>query len=146
MKNASGPSSKTVEITREIGRQTRQKRALTAVLEESDQFLSAQQLHAALRQRGESVGLTTVYGQLRSLSEAGLLSVLRTESGELLYRRCESMDHHHHLVCRSCGASTEIQAPELETWAIGVALSHGYKDVTHTFAILGTCPECAATG
>lgn len=136
-------SSKTSEARHEIGRQTRQKRALTAVLEESDQFLSAQQLHAALRQRGESVGLTTVYGQLRTLSEAGVLSVLRTESGELLYRRCEMSDHHHHLVCRVCGASTEVQAPELETWAFGVAISHGYTDVTHTFAILGTCPECA---
>ena len=145
MANTRARAVNTSEITPESGRQTRQKRALTGVLEESDQFLSAQQLHAALRQRGESVGLTTVYGQLRTLSEAGLLCVLRTDSGELLYRRCETSDHHHHLVCRSCGASSEIQAPELETWAIGVADSRGYEDVTHTFAILGTCPECAVT-
>lgn len=127
----------------DAGRQTRQKRALSVLLEESDQFLSAQQLHAELRRRGERVGLTTVYSQLRTLTDAGLLNALRTDSGEILYRHCETSDHHHHLVCRSCGSSIEVQAPDFEIWAEGVATSHGYDDVTHTFAIVGTCPECA---
>jgi Fur family transcriptional regulator, ferric uptake regulator len=125
------------------GRQTRQKRALSAVLEESDQFLSAQQLHAELRDRGERVGLTTVYSQLRTLTDAGLLNVLRTDDGETLFRRCETEDHHHHLVCRTCGATTEVQAPNVEAWATNIASEHGYSDVTHTFAIVGVCPDCA---
>jgi Fur family ferric uptake transcriptional regulator len=125
------------------GRQTRQKRALGAALEASDQFLSAQQLHEELRARGERVGLTTVYSQLRVLADAGLVSVLRTDDGETLYRRCETEDHHHHLVCRSCGATTEVQAPDVEAWATSVASDRGYRDVTHTFAIVGTCPECS---
>jgi Fur family ferric uptake transcriptional regulator len=125
------------------GRQTRQKRALSEVLDESDQFLSAQQLHAELRAKGEPVGLTTVYSQLRALADAGLLNVLRTDDGETLYRRCETEDHHHHLVCRSCGATTEVQAPDVEAWATAVASNHGYAEVTHTFAIVGICPDCA---
>lgn len=125
------------------GRQTRQKLALSRVLEESDQFLSAQQLHATLRAQGKKVGLTTVYSQLRALADAGALSVLRADDGEMLYRRCETEDHHHHLVCRRCGATTEVQAPDVEAWASGVAASHGYLDVAHTIAIVGVCRECA---
>lgn len=126
------------------GRQTRQKRALVAVLEETDQFRSAQQLHASLRARGESVGLTTVYTRLRALAEAGQLSVLRADDGEVLYRRCATDDHHHHLVCRECGATQEVQADEVEAWASAVARKHGYADATHTIAIVGTCRKCAA--
>ena len=125
------------------GRQTRQKLALSRVLEESDQFLSAQQLHAELRAQGKKVGLTTVYSQLRTLTDAGALSVLRDDDGEMLYRRCETEGHHHHLVCRRCGATTEVQAPDVEAWASEVASSRGYRDVAHTIAIVGVCRECA---
>lgn len=125
------------------GRQTRQKRALAAVLEETDQFRSAQQLHAALRARGERVGLTTVYTQLRALADAGQVSVLRSDDGESLYRRCGTDEHHHHLVCRECGATQEVQANEVEAWASAVVRDHGYENATHTIAIVGTCRECA---
>lgn len=125
------------------GRQTRQKLALSKVLEESDQFLSAQQLHAELRAQGEKVGLTTVYSQLRTLADAGLLSAFRADDGEMLYRRCQTEGHHHHLVCRRCGATMEIQAPDVEEWASELAASHGYRDVAHTIAIVGVCRECA---
>lgn len=128
---------------RAAGRSTRQKLALSKVLEESDQFLSAQQLHAELRAQGKKVGLTTVYSQLRTLTDAGVLSVLRADDGEMLYRRCETEDHHHHLVCRRCGATTEVQAPDVEAWASEVAAAHGYRDVSHTIAIVGVCRGCA---
>ena len=41
-------------------RSTKQRSAVSAVLDEADAFLSAQDLHARLRARGESVGLATV--------------------------------------------------------------------------------------
>ena len=113
------------------------------MLEETDQFRSAQQLHAALRARGERVGLTTVYTQLRVLADAGQVSVLRADDGESLYRHCETEDHHHHLVCRECGATEELQAAEVEAWASAAARAHGYEDATHTIAIVGTCRDCA---
>ncbi len=130
-------------MTAPAGRQTRQKRALAAVLDETDQFRSAQQLHAALRARGERVGLTTVYTQLRALADAGQVSVLRADDGESLYRRCATDDHHHHLVCRECGATREVQADEVEAWASAVVRAHGYEDATHTIAIVGTCRACS---
>lgn len=124
-------------------RDTRQKRALAATLDSSDAFRSAQDLHAELRSRGETVGLTTVYNQLRSLAEAGHLDTLRTDDGETLYRRCGSASHHHHLVCRSCGRTVEVQGPEVERWAERVAREHRFRDVAHTVEVVGTCRTCA---
>jgi Fur family ferric uptake transcriptional regulator len=124
-------------------RETKQKRAVAAALEESDAFRSAQDLFAELRSRGENVGLTTVYNQLRALADSGELDTLRTDDGETLYRRCGD-GHHHHLVCRVCGRTVEVEGPEVERWADGVAQRHGFADIAHTVEIVGTCADCAA--
>jgi Fur family transcriptional regulator, ferric uptake regulator len=123
-------------------RNTRQRGAVAALLEEVEGFHSAQDLHAMLRARGERVGLTTVYRTLQGLADVGEIDVMRPPGGEHLYRRC-SDGHHHHLVCRSCGNTVEVLGPTVETWADKVAAQHGYADVSHTLEIFGTCPECA---
>ncbi len=125
-------------------RSTPQKRALAALLEASSGFRSAQDLYAELRGRGENVGLTTVYNQLGALAEAGEVDAVRTETGEVLYRRCATASHHHHLLCRSCGQTIEVEGPEVEEWADRVAAAHGFTDVAHTVEVVGTCSGCAA--
>lgn len=124
-------------------RSTRQKRALAAVLDASDGFRSAQDLHAELRARGENVALTTVYNQVRALADAGEIDALRGDDGETRYRRCSTDGHHHHLVCRQCGRAVEVAGPEVERWATLTADRHGFTDVAHTVEILGTCPDCS---
>lgn len=123
-------------------RATRQRAAVSTALDELDDFRSAQELHAVLRSRGESVGLTTVYRALQSLADAGEVDVLRTGDGEAVYRRC-STGHHHHLVCRSCGRTVEVEGPVVERWADKVADEHGFVDVSHTVEVFGTCSQCA---
>jgi len=122
---------------------TRQRTAVSRALESADGFQSAQALHEAMRRSGESVGLTTVYRHLQALADAGEVDVLRTADGESVYRRCQVEDHHHHLVCRSCGATVEVKGAAVEKWASAVADKHGFRDVTHTVEVFGTCSSCA---
>ncbi|AJT67175.1 Fur family transcriptional regulator [Streptomyces chattanoogensis] len=126
------------------GRSTRQRTAVSAALDEVDEFRSAQELHDMLKHRGDSVGLTTVYRTLQSLADAGEVDVLRTSDGEAVYRRCSTDDHHHHLVCRTCGKAVEVEGPAVEKWADQIAAEHGFQDVAHTIEIFGTCGDCAA--
>ncbi|BBX69488.1 Fur family transcriptional regulator [Mycolicibacterium psychrotolerans] len=122
-------------------RATRQRAALTALLENIDDFRSAQELHDELRKRGEGVGLTTVYRTLQQMAAAGAVDTLRTDTGESVYRLC-SEQHHHHLVCRQCGSTVEISGGEVETWAAEIARNHGFSDVSHTIEIFGICGRC----
>lgn len=124
-------------------RSTRQKRALGALLDTSAGFRSAQDLFGELRERGENVGLTTIYNQLRALADAGEVDVWRSDDGETLYRRCRTDQHHHHLVCRRCGRTVEVEGPEVEGWADQVAALYDFVDVVHTLEIVGTCAGCA---
>lgn len=122
-------------------RPTRQRRAVTEALDSFSDFRSAQEIHELLGRRGETVGLATVYRTLQRLAEAGDVDVLRTEDGEAIYRRC-SEAHHHHLVCRSCGATVEVEGPAVERWTRAIAAEHGYAEVSHTLEIFGTCARC----
>lgn len=123
-------------------RTTRQRTAVAAALDEVEGFRSAQDIYALLREKGETVGLTTVYRTLQALAEAGEVDVLRTGDGEAAYRRCGT-SHHHHLVCRVCGRTVEVEGPTVERWASQVAHDHGFTEVSHTVEVFGRCPACS---
>lgn len=126
-----------------IVRTTRQRRAVALILADLDSFASAQEIHDTLKRRGESIGLSTVYRNLQSLAESGEVDALRNDDGEVLYRRCSS-GHHHHLVCRGCGTTVEVEGPTVEKWADRTASEHGFVDISHTLEIFGTCADCAS--
>ncbi len=122
--------------------QTRQRSAVWTALQASAGFISAQQLHARLRDSGDGVGLATVYRTLQALADDGVLDVVRGIDGEVLYRRC-STGHHHHLTCRHCRRTVEVDSAAVERWADEVATDHGFTDVDHVVEVFGTCRECA---
>jgi Fur family ferric uptake transcriptional regulator len=122
---------------------TRAQRAVLAQLTNDRAFVSAQDIHARLRRSGESVGLTSVYRALQALTDDGQLDARRTDGGEATYRRCGSDQHHHHLVCRQCGAAVEVEAPAVEKWVADLAATHRYVIDAHTLEIIGLCSRCA---
>ncbi|HEU0129811.1 MAG TPA: Fur family transcriptional regulator [Mycobacteriales bacterium] len=122
-------------------RPTRQRAAVARALGGSEAFRSAQEVHEALRASGDGVGLTTVYRTLQAMAAAGEVDVLR-HGDEAVYRRCRSGEHHHHLVCRSCGTTVELAADEVEAWAAAVAQRHGFGEVSHTVEVFGVCRDC----
>ena len=123
---------------------TRQGEAISAALEDIAEFRSAQDIHAELRRRGHRVGLTTVYRHLGALAERGEVDVLHTPAGETIYRQCAADAHHHHLICRFCGKTVEFEGPEIERWAEKVARRAGFRDVSHTVEVFGTCKNCGS--
>ena len=122
-------------------RNTRQRRLVTAALAQFDDFRSAQEIHEALARQGDQVGRATVYRTLRAMSVAGDADVIVRADGETVYRSC-TPNHHHHLVCRSCGATVEIVGPVVERWSNATAASHGYDEVSHTLEVFGRCRAC----
>ncbi len=125
-------------------RATRQRAALAEALTDRSVFLSAQEIHARLREAGTRVGLATVYRNLQAMAADGEVDVLRTGDGECVYRACSS-GHHHHLVCRECGRTVEVTERRIEAWAERVGAAHGFRDIAHVVEIVGTCDACAAS-
>ncbi len=122
-------------------RNTPQKAAVKHALGEATGFVSAQQLHQTLKAHGSSIGLATVYRTLADLAQAGEADSLQSKDAEVLYRACTTT-HHHHLICRKCGLTLEIEAQNLEKWADQVAQEHGFTQPSHNIDIFGLCSNC----
>ncbi len=124
-----------------VKRNTWQKDAVKHALGEATGFVSAQELHLVLRNHGSTIGLATVYRALADLAGTGEADSLQSQEGELLYRACTT-EHHHHLICKNCGKTVEIEANEVEKWAEKVAKHHGFREPSHTVEIFGLCGDC----
>jgi len=125
-------------------RNTAQRREVIGVLSRVQGFVSAQELHGLITRDGGRIALATVYAQLKKLVAGGEVDVVMTDRGESLFRRCVVDVHHHHLACRHCGATVEVDAPRLEQWSRDLAQRHGYDDVRHVLELNGICPACRA--
>lgn len=125
-------------------RNTWQREAVRTALAERSDFVSAQRLHAQLREEGSTIALATVYRALTDLVASHEADALQSPEGENLYRACASSGHHHHLICRRCGHTREIAADPVETWAAEVAAEHGFTQPQHVVDVFGLCPACAS--
>lgn len=124
-------------------RNTWQRERVREALSGSRGFVSAQALHASLRNENTGIGLATVYRALAGLAAQGDADSLQSPEGENLFRACEMPGHHHHLICRSCGLTVEIEAHAVEDWAQRTAATHGFTEAEHVVDIFGLCTSCA---
>ena len=122
-------------------RLTPQRRAVLNAIERSTGAFTATEIHELARTEHPRLGLATTYRTLELLRESGSLHALRG-AGTPAYVRCHP-EHHHHLVCLSCGSVEETElcaappAAELER-------RYGFSPQTHEVEIYGTCSGCAA--
>ena len=122
-------------------RPTRQRAAIARALVGSEEFRSAQEIHAALAGSGTRVGLATVYRNLQALAADGEVDVIRTADGEAVYRAC-STTHHHHVVCRSCGAIADVDCATGQAPCLTASNDHGFKIDEAEVVYWGLCPDC----
>ncbi|GMA28982.1 Fur family transcriptional regulator [Arenivirga flava] len=126
-----------------VKRNTWQREAVREALDASEGFVSAQTLHDRLKHTGSQIGLATVYRALADLASGGDADSLQ-QDGESLYRACTPGSHHHHLICRNCGLTVEIEADAVEQWAHSVAAEHGFTEAHHVVDVFGLCAACTA--
>ncbi len=124
---------------------TRQRLRVLDALAAEPHDASAQKIHGWLRNRGEKIGLATVYRTLALLSERGAIDALMHRPGEICYRLCGD-EHHHHLVCSECHRVVELGDCELEPWLDQLGAAHGFTVTNHTVEVTGVCPDCRQAG
>jgi Fur family ferric uptake transcriptional regulator len=121
--------------------------ARTAVIEllaEQPCCVTAQQIFDSLRDRGRRIGIASVYRSLDQLARLDL--VRRLEIGPSAYYEpaYPSGDHHHHVVCDSCGKVAAFEDRALEEAIERLARKHRYSVGVHEVTLRGHCPECRA--
>jgi Fur family ferric uptake transcriptional regulator len=119
---------------------------LIELLSHQDCALSALEIEDELRraERGaRRVGRASVYRTLELLQEHNLVSKLEVGDGAARYERVSPAgDHHHHLLCDSCGALVPFHDSGLERSIDQLSERLNFGTVDHEVILRGDCPEC----
>ena len=118
---------------------TRQAAAIVAVMSGMRAFSGARDIHSALRDGGQQVGIATVYRHLRVLAERGDVDTIQTANGESRYRLRASRTTFH-LACRACGQVVEVDGTEVRDWARRLAVEAGFTLTGYAVGLTGLCP------
>ena len=103
--------------------------------------LSAQELFKSLIRRKKRIGLTSIYRSLDLFESLGI--VFKMINGSTAkYKLCELEDHHHHIVCKTCGSVAELDFCDISDWSVKVMESTGYQVTDHQLNFYGLCKAC----
>ncbi len=103
--------------------------------------LSPQELFNSLIRRKKKIGLTSIYRSLDLFESLGI--VFKMINGSTAkYKLCELEDHHHHIVCKTCGSVVELDFCDISDWSVKVMESIGYQVTDHQLNFYGLCKAC----
>ncbi|AEI46294.1 Fur family transcriptional regulator [Paenibacillus mucilaginosus] len=128
-------------------RMTAQRQLILEYLFEKLSHPSAEEIHKAIyKDYPKVVSITTIYNNLRTLKELGLVrEFYLLNSGVARYDI--RLGHHHHLVCGECGRIEDWLGPAPSPVQPGAPLGdHGFLPESFTMEIRGTCQSCANSG
>lgn len=112
------------------------------ILQQSDtKHLNAEDIHKALVESGDDVGLATVYRVLSQFEQAGIIVRHQFDSDSAKYEMNQG-EHHDHLVCERCGMVEEFLDLEIEKRQKQVAANAGFVMTDHSLNIYGICRAC----
>lgn len=135
----------TLRLRGDDQRYTPRRRALVELLAEVDQPLTIPQL----LERRPGLAQSSVYRNLAVLERAGVVHRILSTDEFARYELAEDLtEHHHHLICSSCGDVTDFTVPatvehDLEAALAKVAKRTGFQVRHHRLDLVGTCPTCS---
>jgi Fur family transcriptional regulator, ferric uptake regulator len=125
-------------------RYTAKRRSLVEALRGAGNPVAVPDLVAAHRDLPQS----SAYRNLGVLEEVGVARRVVTEEGIARFELAEDLtEHHHHLVCRVCGAVEDVRVPARLEGLVDRALAEaaervGFRGLSHRVDLLGTCRDC----
>ncbi len=121
-------------------RMTPQRHAILHVLYHSGKHLSPADVYKNAHKELPGLTETTVYRTLEFLAANGLVRPAHIGNGHLVYEIARH--EHHHLICRNCGASTEVEHSPFERLYRQLESSTAYKLDSSHVTFFGLCSDC----
>ncbi len=123
-------------------RVTSQRVVIHRALCAHDQHMTAEQVLEAVTGVLPGVSLPTVYATLELLEELGLIRRFGTGTGAVLFD--SRMEPHAHTVCRSCGATADLDGAPVAEQALARAGETGFVPDHTQLVVWGLCERCAS--
>ncbi|MFD5225035.1 Fur family transcriptional regulator [Microbacterium sp. NPDC058342] len=123
-------------------RATDSRRAVYQALREHP-HATADVVHAVVRETIASTSLQSVYNALGDFAEAGIVRRIEPAGHSMMFE-LRIDDNHHHLVCTSCGAVTDVDCATGQAPCLVPTDAHGYRIDVAEVTYWGLCPSCAS--
>lgn len=121
---------------------TPQRRAVVRALATSHRHMTPAQVHAAAQKEIDDVGLVTVYRTIRTLADLDIVCEISTDGYQRSYLLRKPLEHHHHLVCSSCGCVVDFVSSDVERLQSRLARETGFRIDGHIVEFVGCCAQC----
>ena len=121
-------------------RLTPQRLAVLRVIENSGRHMHAVEIVQETQQILPGITEASVYRILDFLASTGLILAAHIGSGQLVYETAARA--HHHLICRSCGGSCDVDYAMLESLYQELRTCTGYQVDSVHVTLFGLCPAC----
>ncbi|MFC5432077.1 Fur family transcriptional regulator [Microbacterium suwonense] len=122
-------------------RVTESRRAVYEVLR-AHPHATADAVHDAVRDEISSTSLQSVYNALSDFTAAGLVRRIEPAGHPMMFE-LRVDDNHHHLVCTSCGAVTDVDCATGHAPCLTPTDAQGYRVVVAEVTYWGLCAACA---
>jgi len=129
------------KLSKQGYRLTPQRIMILSAIEDSDHHISAEEIHAQIIAKYPNVNISTVYRTLELLKRLGLVTETDLGEGRVRYHPAEK-GHHHHLVCRECGAIIDLDESLLAPLKNALLKEYNFDADLRHLAILGRCVRC----
>ncbi len=90
-----------------------------------------------------TISRQAVYDALGILVEKGLIRRIQPAGSAALYEDRVG-DNHHHVICRNCGKTVDVDCAMGDTPCLTAADNSGYEIDEAEVIYWGTCPQCSA--
>jgi Fur family transcriptional regulator, ferric uptake regulator len=131
------------ELEREGYRLSGPRSAVVETLDDLGCSVTAKEIADRLHDQGQDIGVASIYRTLELLDKLRLTRRVDAAEGVARYEPLNpSGEHHHHIVCDSCGQVTAFEDPELERAIDRLAGRVDYAIDGHDVTLRGECPAC----
>ncbi len=103
--------------------------------------VTAEEIHAYIRERFPQINLSTVHRTLELLEELGLVTHAHFADHIARYHPVD-LGQHHHLICRNCGAIWELEDAIIHPLSQVLQERYGFEADLNHLAIFGLCQAC----
>jgi len=103
--------------------------------------LSPLEIYEKLLKKKKKIGLTSVYRSLNLFESLNMVFKI-VNGSSVKYKLCELKEHHHHIICKSCGNVGVLDFCDISSWSKKVTESTGYQVTDHQLNFFGFCKEC----
>jgi Fur family transcriptional regulator, ferric uptake regulator len=131
------------ELEREGYRVSGPRSAVVETLDDLGCSVTAKEIADRLHDRGQDIGVASIYRTLELLDKLRLTRRVDAAEGVARYEPLgPSGEHHHHIVCDTCGEVTAFEDPALERAIERLAGRVDYAIGGHDVTLRGECSAC----